>query len=60
MLCWPVVGMVRLYVQPLSYMPQSNIPVDFKPVVDCQDEQEADELRAVLRHQGYEVLSVPI
>ena len=55
-----MVGMVRLYVQPLSYLPESSIPSDFKPVVDCQSEEEANELRTVLRHQGYEVLSVPI
>ena len=55
-----MVGMVRLYVQPIDQLPASSIPSDFKPVVDCQNEEEAHELRTVLRHQGYEVLSVPI
>jgi len=55
-----MVGMVRLYVQPHAELPESLIPSDFKPVVDCQNEEEANQLRTVLRHQGYEVLTVPI
>jgi len=55
-----MVGIVRLYVQPRDYLPQSCIPDDFKPVVDCLNAEEADHLRSVLRSQGYEVLSVPL
>jgi len=55
-----MVGMVRLYVQPVTEMPEDQVPSDFKPVVDCLNSEEANLLRSVLRRQGYEVLVVPI
>lgn len=51
--------MVRLYIEPHPEVPDDCVPTDYQPVIECTPE-EVHVIRNTLRHQGYEVLVVPI
>ena len=54
-----MMGLVRLYVQPGSNLPEQHVPDDYQPVIDLMPEH-ASQVRKSLRRQGYEVIAVPL
>ena len=55
----PVVGMIRLYLEPSEKLPVSMQPQSFVPIIDCNPEQARDLKRRLVR-QGYSVTVFPL
>jgi hypothetical protein len=55
----PVVGVIRLYLEPSDKLPESMRPADRVPIIDCDPDQARDLKRRLIR-QGYSVIAVPL
>lgn len=54
-----MIGLVRLYIEPRDYIPDSMKPVTGDPVIDVEPDM-VYTMRQELRRQGFEVIAIPI
>ena len=54
-----MVGLVRMYIEPLEGIPEHISPEPYCPFIDAE-EQDVHRLRKEWKTRGYDVICVPI